>query len=502
MPRPGPFQAGGHVGAASARNTWAVSLAIHLLVLIGAFIVSRVLLQRLGTENFVVALVGTFVAAVYTLVSFRYLSFPFLVWILSIGGFRFIWSIQTPLLPDLSVDRIAMAWLTVVFMLKFFYQGRSLRRPFTLDVAVLLHGAYILVKIIFNEMEQFHDWTMSYLIPYSALILAKNIFVDLRLVRRLLLALLLLLIYYEITAIAEKFDIGWLLYPQSMLTEHPEFRGRSCGPFRQAPLFGTIIGMMLPIHLYFIEKSRSRFVTALLFLSLGAGFAAVYFSYTRGSWLAAGAALIATAVLNPRRYLLRLAPLAIVSVLAAVFVLGATQDKFLKERVENRDTIGSRIGTAVTAMRMFRDHPVLGVGFYEYRVNRYEYLEPVNVPGYGTVRYQQFRDNPIHDIYLGPLAEDGLVGAFLQAFIYLLILKAFLAKFAYRSRGDEFAALVMPVLAGICAGYLVGGMVIDYRYFSFVGTLFYVAAGIIDGYRPQDEAATPAAIGPEPTRAG
>ena len=112
-----------------------------------------------------------------------------------------------------------------------------------------------------------------------------------------------MLIYYEITAIAEKFDIGWLLYPQSMLVEHPEFRGRSSGPFRQAPLFGTIIGMMLPIHLYFIEKARSRFVTALLFLSLGAGFAAVYFSYTRGSWLAAAAALVATAILNPRRYL-------------------------------------------------------------------------------------------------------------------------------------------------------------------------------------------------------
>ena len=43
---------------------------------------------------------------------------------------------------------------------------------------------------------------------------------------------------------------------------------------------------------------------------------------------------------------------------------------------------------------------------------------------------------------------------------------------------------------------------IDYRFFSFVGALFYVAAGVIDGYRPEDAAAAPEPAGIEPTRVG
>lgn len=482
------IRAGVPVGGYSVRGRGLPPLLLHLLIMAMVFVGSRLVLQRLGAINFAIALTGVVLGVVYTVASFRWLSFPFFVWVASVGGFRFIWSIQTPILPDLFLDRMTMVWLTVVFMTKFFYEGRAFRRPLTLDIVVLLHGVYILTKIIFNDMLQFHDWTMSYLIPYSAFFLAKNIIVDDRLIRRFLGVLLALLVYYEVTAIAEKFDIAWLLWPKYMIVEHPEFRGRSSGPFRQAPLFGTIIGMMLPVHLYFIETTRSRLAKALLFLSLGAGFAGLYFTYTRGSWLAGVAALAATAALNPRRYLTRLVPMVIVAVLAAVFVLGAAQDQFLKERVENRDTIGSRFGTAATALRMFRDHPILGVGFYEYKVRRYEYLEPVDVPGYGTVRFQQFRDNAIHDIYLGPLAEDGILGALLQGTIYLLIIRGFLARFRQRGSGREFPALVLPVFAGIFVGYLTGGLVIDYRFFSFVGTLFYATAGIMDGY-PIDQGA-------------
>ena len=170
----------------------------------------------------------------------------------------------------------------------------------------------------------------------------------------------------------------------------------------------------------------------------------------------------------------------------AVAVLGLAQDKFMKDRLENEDTIGARLGTAVTAMRMWRDYPVFGVGFFQYHNLRENYIEPVEIPGMPVIRFVFFRKNAIHDIYLGPLAETGIVGTAMQFAIYWLVFRAFLRKYALRKRGDDFADLVVPVFAGLLVGYMVGGLVIDYRFFSVVGTLFMVSAGIIEGYR-QDE---------------
>ncbi len=142
----------------------------------------------------------------------------------------------------------------------------------------------------------------------------------------------------------------------------------------------------------------------------------------------------------------------------------------------------------LTALKSLEGQSHYGVGFFQYRKAREAYIQPITVPGLGTIRFIQFRHNNIHDIYLGPLAEDGLVGMGLQLWIYYLILKTFLKKYRWRHEGDYFAIYIMPILAGVFVGYLVGGLAIDYRFFSFVGVLFYMCAGILYGYhRPEQE---------------
>jgi O-antigen ligase len=114
-----------------------------------------------------------------------------------------------------------------------------------------------------------------------------------------------------------------------------------------------------------------------------------------------------------------------------------------------------------------------------------EYTAPVDLPVYGTVRLDHIRDISIHDIYLGPLAEDGLVGFTLQFGVYALVFVGFWKRWRRSGPDDEFARMILPVFAGIYVGYLVGGLAIDYRYFSFVGALYFVAAGIQDGHDPE-----------------
>lgn len=452
---------------------------VAVLVLLGA----RTAHLRLGGEGFLLALVGVLGLVVYGAISFRDLRVPFLVWILTVCGFRFLWNIQAPGLPDLYLDRMGMIWLGVVFSVKFVAENRRLLGPHLLDWLVVLNLTYIFGQVFIYEMRYFSVWVASVLMPAVAFLLAKNIVTRPHHVKSMMWVLLSLSIYYNFTSVAEKFDINWLIWPKYIVDASGEFSGRSQGPFLHAPLFGTVIGMLLPVHLYCMAAVSRTWVRLLLGLSLLLGFGGLYFTYTRGSWLAGLAALSATAALNRKRYLKYLVPALVIGPIVAVGFLGLTQDKFLKERVKEEDTIGSRLGTAATVFRVWRDHPLLGVGFFRYRDVRENYIQAVEVPGMPVIRYQQFRHNAIHDIYFGPMAELGVIGTAIQFSIYFLVLRAFIRSYLGRRREDTFTADALPVLGGIMFGYLVGGIAFDYRFFSVVGVLFMTCAGITYGYR-------------------
>ncbi|MBK8286523.1 MAG: hypothetical protein IPK97_17565 [Ahniella sp.] len=102
-------------GATRFRSSWAG------LVLV----VSRLLVGRAGADLFAGVLAGILLAAIFLIVSFRHLTIPFYMFILAVGGFRYIWSIQMPGLPDLYLDRMALIWLAVVFLIKYVSEQRK-----------------------------------------------------------------------------------------------------------------------------------------------------------------------------------------------------------------------------------------------------------------------------------------------------------------------------------------------------------------------------------------
>ncbi len=469
------------VPGAEGAGAWRAAIGYVLLGLV-AFAVVQKGWGFLGDKAFVTTLAGLLAVVVYGFLSFRNLRVPFIVLILAIGGFKFLIAVRVPFLPDLYLDRIMLVWLTVVFLVKTMVTGRRLRGPYGLDVLIVVFALYTISQVYVHDMQFFNVWVNSILIPFTVYFLAKNIIRTTSAVRTLFAFLLALSIYYNVTSVAEKFNITWLIWPKYIITMATEqFQGRSQGPFMQAPLFGTVIGMLLPLHLYFIATVRNRLGRLALGLSLVLGLAGLYFTYTRGSWLTGVVALLVTVALNRKAYLRYLAPVALVVPLLAVSVLNVSQDKFLQERVSNDQTIGSRIGTAVTVLRVWRDHPLFGVGFFQYRNVRDNYIQPVEVPGMPVIRFFQFRHNAIHDIYLGPLAETGLVGIGLQFSIYLLAVMAFFRKYRERSRGDPIMLYALPVFGGIMTGYFVGGIAFDYRFFAIVPTLLMMCAGVMNG---------------------
>lgn len=482
------------LGGGRARLPW-LSVAGYSLAGILTLAISNLIADRLGVTIFIGVLGGILLGTLLLVISFRNLAIPFFLLILSIGGFRFLWGIRTPILPDLSLDRIALTWLALVFMVKYVSERRPLRGPFAIDLLLFVHGLYLLVSVIIDDMETFHAWTMSTMIPYGTYFFAKNIISNKARARSYLWVLLALSVYYNIHAVAEKYAIDWLIWPKHLTGIEAGFRYRSVGPFEHAPLFGTVIGMLLPVHLYFVATVRNSLGKVLIGASFLVGLAGLYFTYTRGSWLAGIVALAVAVWLNRRAYLRYFVPVLVLAPVLAVAVIGVAQDKFMKERLENEDTVGSRFGTAVTVLRVWRDHPLFGVGYYQYQNIRDQYIQPVEIPGMAPIRFVQFRHNSIHDIYLGPLAETGLFGMGLQFSIYYLVWSAMRQHLRRRSAGGEFENLITPVLGGMIVGYLAGGLAIDYRFFSVVATLFLVSAGILAGYRPEPLVATEMASG-------
>lgn len=459
----------------------------YLLVFVFTILFSHFLLSRLGIQMFIFAVVGMSVGSIYVLISFRSLAIPFYVLILSVGALRFIWAIKAPILPDLYFDRISLIWMTIVFMIIYFARGWSLKGPRKLDLFIFAHGVYILLRVYMGDMTHFHTWTMSILTPYLVYFFAKNVIQTKSQIRILMMVLLALSMYYTVTSIAEKYSIHWLLFPRYMIEPHPEFWGRSTGPFRNSGIFGNAIGMLLPVNLYFIVTTRQKALKVLFSISLVLGFAALFFSYTRGSWLSGIACLVTVAFFNRRHYMRTLVPLVVFVPFFSLYFLGLGQDKFMKERVENDDTIGSRVGTVVTVLRVWRDYPILGCGSFKYNSFREDYIAPVEVPILGNIRFVQFRHNSPHDMYFGPLAEDGLVGVGIQFAIYFFIIQSLLRKLRLRKYGDHVATYIIPIFLGIAASYLIGGLTISYRNTSILGVLFFMCAGIAYGYQPEAE---------------
>ncbi len=219
-------------------------LGVSLCALL-SILVSQTVISRIGVELFVIALGGILVAFLFALASFRNTLVPFIIWIVAVCGFRFLWSVRSPILPDLYLDRMMLIWLGVIFMVKSVAQRRALRGPYLPDILILAHGVYIYVRVYIQDSQFLQPWFMSVAIPYFAYFLGKNIVDDNKKIRILWWALIGLTFYYSFTAIAEKYHA----YSPGLSEVHSRVKGtRVPGPVdralsKQAAVFGTVFAI-------------------------------------------------------------------------------------------------------------------------------------------------------------------------------------------------------------------------------------------------------------------
>lgn len=458
-----------------------LTLALVLLAaFVGAFVV-----RRLGVDGLALVMVGLAGISMLAYVSFRSLTFALVLWMVSMGSVRLVGLVGMPGLPDFSTDRFLMVWIALVFLIKLIADRGRLQGPMLADFLLIGHTLVVLVNIQVTGSIHVHAWVLSNLAPLFAYLYGRHVVKDERSLRLILISLLLMTIYFDVTAVAEQMRWTWLVWPKQILDKNVGMwaEGRSRGPVAHPPVFGQLLSMFVLLVFYFLMRAVKSGQRVLFTILAGLTMLAQLYTYTRGPWLATVVAIMAMAVLRApyRRLALALSMGALmIGVLGPAFL---TQNRFLQERMQNVNTIENRLSMLATATRMIRDNPFMGVGYLRYKEFREKYNQAAYVPFYGLVR-KKFGEGVVpHDIFLGRAVEEGMISLVVFLAFLFIIGRAWLRQWRANPQGAWFNRDLLALFAGMMISYLVGGMVIDYRYFDLVNVVFCLLAGILYGYR-------------------
>lgn len=197
-----------------------------------------------------------------------------------------------------------------------------------------------------------------------------------------------------------------------------------------------------------IGMTRRLLPRAILVLAIGVLTAGLAATQSRGGALAAAVAAVAAFVIYKRH---RPQMLAVFGVVASCGFLWSAANPGAWERLTSYDDGGAgRADLWQVGWRMAGDHPMTGVGLGNFTARASEY---VNQPGGLTyVELIVERPHTLHNLYLGLLAETGVLGLLL----FLVVAGACLN--AARLAAARFEAIGEPVLASVSRAVMVGAL--------------------------------------------
>jgi O-antigen ligase len=238
-------------------------------------------------------------------------------------------------------------------------------------------------------------------------------------------------------------DVYFHLYPLQEDALEP-WNGRITSLLFHFNFLAGYLNLVLPFALACMTFAKSRGTRILGFICHTMAGAALYFTGSRGGLIAyGGMLLIAIFYLVPRRSaLLRL----VLSLILAAGIVLSIQEPGAANRLTDVDefTRASRLALWGAAGIMFLGHPVLGVGYGNYRALYHDYI-----PG--------SRPNELdaHNLYLQFLSETGIVG-----FLVFCFLVGSLTRMAFKLAGqtDPYYRLMGIGLGGALAATLIHGL--------------------------------------------
>lgn len=223
--------------------------------------------------------------------------------------------------------------------------------------------------------------------------------------------------FLAVTAFAEIGKQWWAVFPRYI--SNPELGthfGRARGPALNSASLGVFVTVCFWSAWVLVPRSP-RAMQVILVAALAAMTGAVYFTYTRSTWigLAAGLAIIPLWQM-PQRWRIPAAMAVLMCGALGVVVLGHSLTDLNRKDTDDsaEHSVYQRASFVYVSLRMFRDAPVFGCGMGRFYDLKMPYLSDRSQ----QLELESLRTLDHHNTFLGVLVETGFVG--LTLFVALL----------------------------------------------------------------------------------
>ena len=350
----------------------------------------------------------------------------------SVGG-DFLWRGIIPGFFNLTVDRIALAGLVVLFIVGLMAGVIRFRWPGRLGWVLVMLVAWCALSaqvagwtLPFTEIAgsnispPFYPFFAGLLFPAIVFLMAVSVVRRENQIHTVLAFFALFGIYLTVVGLAQWFKIDALVWPKYILDEtlgiHAE---RVRGPFLNAPDMGLALLICLFATWLLAIRSSIGWRIVLVLVSLPMTLA-TYLTLTRSIWLALVlCAFLAVWVWSPARATRwALTCLLVVGLAMFVFLRWSNLTSSQREQggVAEPEPVISRIEAAQISLELAAQNPLLGAGLGRFMVKALDsaHMRTIGQPGFaysiGMVE---------HNNFLSMLAETGVPGA--AAYIGLLL---------------------------------------------------------------------------------
>lgn len=455
-------------------------IPLGLLMILACTVMLAVLLTPMNFMIFQAVILGGLFLFYFL---FKDITNVLIVWLLSLLFILFSKFSLGIDMPNISLDRTIWS-LMVIYYIFCFLVPRQVSIPnrvteiFMFILCGLAVFSVIRMKGISFSREILDTYSLLfniYIVPFSVFLIAKDLIKEEERIRKLFIFLSVVLLYISITAIFENFKLTAFVFPKDIMNPGMGIHfGRARGPFLQAAINGTVLGMLSVINLYMAINTRLPYKIFFIIISFISP-VAILFTYTRAAWLAILLSFMFMLVID-RRFRKYIGIL----ILLALIILIPLHSKIvdidtLASRSYSMGPIYDRINLYHTYMAMFMDRPIMGFGFANFNRYSHEYFSKERNAPYNI-------DIPeIHDTFSGTLVELGALG--LIVFLSVLMSIFWMSIRLFRGLKEEGFLGKGFVVAfwGIALVYILNAFFIDMKNHQFQNVIFYLVAGIVAG---------------------
>ena len=383
----------------------------------------------------------------------------------------------------ITLDRLILGACIAMFV-AYQIRGWNQRRKWV--SSDLLFACFVLAMIVTSVIHPSADKVgpiskllFFFLLPVIMYAIGSQVTLSTKQVRWMFAAFALLGIYLAITAVAEKLDWKWAIYPKYIADpKFQEFLGRGRGPLLNPAANGILLTLALacgimPLIWYHGLARLSTLAMVPVYL------VGILCTMTRSVWLGCAAVLVGIAIaVTPSRWRLPIGMAVLGCCSLAIFIDPSVVLSFKRDRnvsVEQmQESASLRPILAMVAWKMFQDHPLFGCGTDQYLTKSKVYLSDRNT----NLQLEKARPYVQHNMFLAMLVENGLVAT--VPFCLLLVVWS---QWSWKLWRTERLALEYRQLGlvslGLLISYIINGMFHDVLIFPMINMYVFFTAGLV-----------------------